>query len=225
MRVLFVLTSIGQLGETGLSTGVAAETLAVPYYALRAGGFEVVLASPAGGAVPLERRDDAASPDSPMAHRFKADPQARMELSDTLRLDQICSEDFDAGVFPGGHGALWDLAGNPLCAGFVAAMMGAGKPLALLSHGPAALCGARDGAGRPLVAGRRVTAFSNAEEATTGLAGTLPLLLETELKWLGALYACDPDGGPFMVHDSPLITGQNPAATSHVVAALLAALN
>ena len=224
MRVLFVLTSWGRFGETGLNTGFACETFTTPYYAVKDRGIEVVLASPAGGAAPVDPRSEEASALVPSVRRYRADPLARADISDTLRLEQICPEDFDAAFYPGGHGVLWDLANCTDSADLLLALLAADKPVALVSHAPIALRGVVDGAGRPIVAGRRVTAFSNAEEAATGLADVVPLAVEGELRRLGALYDFDPDFGAHVVRDGPLITGQNPASAAPLVEALLAAI-
>ncbi len=224
MRVLFVLTSWGRLGEKGLNTGFACETFTTPYYVTKDRGIEVVLASPAGGAAPVDPKSEVASALAPSVRRYRADPLARADVADTLRLEQVCPEDFDAAFYPGGHGVLWDLANCPDSASLLLAMLGAGKPVALVSHAPIALRGVVDGAGRPIISGRRVTAFSNAEESATGLAGVLPLSVENELRRLGALYDFDPTFGPHVVRDGALITGQNPASAGALVEVLLTAI-
>ena len=224
MRVLFVLTSCGRLGEKGLNTGFACETFTTPYYAVKDRGIEVVVASPAGGAAPVDPRSEEAAALVPSVRRYRADPLARADVADTLRLDQICTEDFDAAFYPGGHGVLWDLANCTDSAALLLAMLGADKPVALVSHAPIALRGVVDSAGRPIIAGRRVTAFSNAEELATGLAGVLPLAVESELRRLGALYDFDPAFGAHVVREGPLITGQNPASARPLVEALLGAI-
>lgn len=225
MRVVFVLTSIGRLELLNLSTGPVYEALAAPYYVFKDRNVEVVLASPAGGPAPVDRSADEAGELSPMGRRFNADRSAREDLSDTLRLDQVCPDDFDAAFYPGGHGALWDLATDRASKTLITALLACGRSLALLSHAPIVLGGLSDGAGKPIVAGRRMTAFSDAEEAAGPFAGRLPTSVETELKRLGARYSSDPGFSVHWVKDGGLITGQNALAAEAVAQALFDAIN
>src|SRR5215470_13708681 len=169
MHILVVLTSHDRRGDSGSMTGSALEEFCAAYYVFRDAGAEVTLASPAGGQPPIDPRSDGSDQPSETARRFKGDQAARTELADTLGLDQVAPEDFDAVFYVGGHGALWDLPEDPISQALIAAVDAAGKPLALVGHAPAALRRVVDAGGRPLVSGRRVTGTANSEEEAMGL--------------------------------------------------------
>jgi len=221
MHILMVLTSHDRRGDTGSRTGSALEEFCTAYYVFRDAGAEITLASPAGGQPPISPRGDGSRRPSETVRRFKGDPAARTELADTLSLEQVAPEDFDAVLYVGGHGALWDLPEDPVSQALIAAIHAAGRPLALIGHGPAALRWVVDAGGRPLVEGRRVTGATNSEEEAMGLSGTLPFLLQDELVRLGGLYSKRPDGVSHVVRDGALITGQNRASAVDAANAVL----
>ena len=209
MHILIVLTSHDRLGDSGPKTGSGLEEFCAAYYVFRDAGAEVTLASPVGGQPPIDPRSDGSDDQSETVRRFKGDQAARTELADTLALDQVAPEEFDAVFYVGGHGALWDLPEDRVSQALIAAVHAAGKPIALVGHGPAALRRAVDAGGRSLVEGRRVTGTANSEEEAMGLIDSLPLLLQDELVRLGGLYSKGPDGISHVVRDGALITGQN----------------
>jgi putative intracellular protease/amidase len=209
MHILIVLTSNDRLGDSGSKAGSGLEEFCAAYYVFRDAGAEVTLASPAGGQPPTDPRSDGSDSQSETVRRFKGDQAARTELADTLALDQVAPEDFDAVFYVGGHGALWDLPEDGISQALIAAVHAAGKPIALVGHGSAALRHVVDGGGRSLVEGRRVTASANSEEEAMGLIDSLPFLLQDELVRLGGLYSKGPDGTSHVVRDGALITGQN----------------
>jgi putative intracellular protease/amidase len=221
MHILIVLTSHDRLGDSGSKTGSGLEEFCAAYYIFKDAGADVTLASPAGGQPPVDPRSDASDDPSETVRRFKGDQAARTELADTLALDQVAPEDFDAVFYVGGHGALWDLPEDPASQALIAAVHAAGRPLALVGHGPAALRRVVDAGGRPLVEGRRVTGVANSEEMAIGPAAPLPFLLEDELVRLGGCYSKGPDGISHVVRDGALITGQNRASAADVAHAVL----
>jgi putative intracellular protease/amidase len=172
----------------------------------------------------MDPRSDPPGRQSEAVKRFKGDAAARTALADTLWLYQVVPQDFDAVFYVGGHGPMQDLADDPISRAIIAALHSAGRPVALVSHGPAALRGAVDADGRPLVQGRRVTATANSEEAAMGLEEFLPFLLQDELIRLGALYSKGPDWESHVVRDGVLITGQNARSAADAARALLDAL-
>ena len=210
MKILMVLTSHDQLGDTGRKTGFWLEELAAPYYAFRDAGAEVVLASPKGGQPPLDPASNKPSFQTDMTRRFEADAAAKAQLAATLRLDSVTQSDFDAVFYPGGHGPLWDLAEDETSVALIQAFLAAGKPVALVCHAPGVLRHATTPAGRPLVEGKKVTGFANTEEEAVGLTKVVPFLVEDELQAKGGLYSKGPDWAPYVVSDGLLITGQNP---------------
>ena len=221
MKVLMVLTSHDQLGDTGRKTGFWLEEFAAPYYVFKDAGADVVLASPAGGQPPLDPASDQADAQTEQTRRFAADPAAQQALASTVKLDTINTADFDTVFYPGGHGPLWDLAESPVSIALIEAFERAGKPIGFVCHAPGALRHVKAVNGEPLVKGRRVTGFSNAEEAAVGLTDVVPFLIENDFRALGGKYEKGADWQSFVLEDGLLVTGQNPASSSAVAKALL----
>ncbi len=224
MKVLMVLTSHSDLGNTGKKTGFWLEEFAAPYYIFKDAGADVVLASPAGGQPPLDPKSDSADFQTELTQRFKADPAAQRELANTLKLDSVRQDDFDTVFYPGGHGPLWDLAESQTSIALIDAFNRAGKPIGFVCHAPGVLRHVKAASGEPLVKGRQVTGFTNGEEADVELTDIVPFLVEDELIALGANYQKGPNWGSFIVEDGTLITGQNPGSSEAVAKALVAAL-
>lgn len=224
-RVLMILTSSARMGADGPATGLWAEEMAAPYYTLVDAGVEVSLASTAGGPVPVDPGSVRPRGENALVvERWLADRALQARLAATVPVGGLDVAGFDALLFPGGHGTVWDL---PLDAGVkraVEAAWQAGRLVAAVCHGVAALVAAQDPAGRPLVAGRRVNAFTDAEERAVGLDRVVPFLLEQRLRALGAHFESAAPWQPYAVRDGQLITGQNPQSSERVAAALLEAL-
>ena len=221
MKVLIVLTSHDRLGDTGRKTGFWLEELAAPYYAFKDAGAEIVLASPRGGQPPLDPASNEPASQTDDTRRFEADAEATAQLAATRRLDEVRQDGFDAVFYPGGHGPLWDLAEDKASIALIESFLAAGKPVALVCHAPGVLRHVRTPEGRPLVEGRKVTGFTNTEEAAVGLTKVVPFLVEDELKAKGGLYSKGPDWAPYVVDDGLLITGQNPASSAPAARRLL----
>ncbi|CAM2150080.1 type 1 glutamine amidotransferase domain-containing protein [Paraburkholderia tropica] len=224
MKVLIVLTSHEDLGNTGKKTGFWLEEFAAPYYALRDAGAQLTLASPKGGQPPLDPKSSDPSAQTDATRRFDTDAAAKAELANTKRLADIDASDFDAVFYPGGHGPLWDLAEDPVSIALIEKTLAAGKPVAAVCHAPGVLRHVKGADGKPLVAGKSVAGFSNSEEAAVGLTDVVPFLVEDMLKRNGGRYTKGPDWAPHVAVDGLLITGQNPASSEPVAEALLAAL-
>ena len=210
MKVLMVLTSHDQLGDTGDKTGFWLEEFASPYYVFKDANAEITLASPKGGQPPLDPKSDQPDFQTDATERFKNDAEAQAELANTLKLSDVSPEDFDAVFYPGGHGPLWDLAEDKNSIALIETMYASGKPVAAVCHAPAVLrnVSARDGS--PLVRGKNITGFSNTEEDAVQLTDVVPFLLEDELKKKGANYTKEDDWHPHAITEGNLITGQNP---------------
>ncbi|SEI21161.1 type 1 glutamine amidotransferase domain-containing protein [Pseudomonas asplenii] len=224
MKVLMVLTSHDQLGNTGAKTGFWLEEFAAPYYVFKDAGVEVVLASPAGGQPPLDPKSDLPDFQTEQTHRFKADPAAQQALANTVKLETVRAQDFDSVFYPGGHGPLWDLAESSHSISLIEAFERAGKPTGFVCHAPGVLRHVKAADGSPLIKGRRVTGFSNSEEAAVELTKVVPFLIEDEFHKLGGRYEKGPDWGAFVIEDGKLVTGQNPASSEGVAKALLGQL-
>ena len=221
MKVLIVLTSHDELGNTGRKTGFWLEELAAPYYEFKDAGAEIVLASPKGGQPPLDPKSNEPDSQTDDTRRFEADPVAQAQLAATVRLASVSQADFDTVFYPGGHGPLWDLAEDEDSIALIESFVEAGKPVALVCHAPGALRHVKTPAGEPLVAGKKVTGFSNSEEAAVGLTDIVPFLVEDELKAKGGIYSRTDDWGAHVVSDGLLITGQNPASSAPAAALLM----
>lgn len=224
MKVLLVLTSHGLLGDTGKKTGFWLEELAAPYYVFKDAGAEITLASPLGGQPPLDPKSDEPDAQTDDTRRFRADRAAVQALSATKELSSVRPDDFDAVFYPGGHGPLWDLAESEDSRALIESMLAAGKPVAAVCHAPGVLRHVKAPDGTPLVKGRRVTGFTNTEEAAVGLTKVVPFLVEDMLRSAGATYSKGADWQSYVVTDGLLITGQNPASSAAGAKALLQAL-
>lgn len=221
MNILMVLTSHDRLGDTGRKTGFWLEEFAAPYYAFKDAGAKITLVSPAGGQPPLDPGSDEESAQTDATRRFKNDPEAQQELAQTHRLADVDAADFDAVFYPGGHGPLWDLAEDRHSIGLIESFWHAGKPVGAVCHAPAVLRHVKGDDGQPLVRGRKVTGFSNAEEIAVGLIDVVPVKVEDELKRLGGHYARAAEWASHVEVDGRLVTGQNPASSVAAAQALI----
>ena len=224
MKILMVLTSHDQLGNTGMKTGFWLEEFAAPYYVFKDAGAEVLLASPKGGQPPLDPKSDEADSQTEATRRFKQDPTAQAALAHTAKLAEVSSDGVDAVFYPGGHGPLWDLAEDNNSIKLIGAMASAGKTVAAVCHAPGVLRHAKAADGSPLVKGKRVTGFTNTEEAAVKLTTVVPFLVEDMLVENGGTYSKGADWQPYVVTDGKLITGQNPASSADAARAVLAQL-
>lgn len=220
MKVLMVLTSHDQLGDTGKPTGFWLEEFAAPYYVFKDAGAEVTLASPKGGQPPVDPKSDEPANQTEATTRFKSDPDAQAALANTVKLAEVRADDYDTVFYPGGHGPMWDLANDTASITLIESFYNAGKPVAAVCHAPAALLKANY-QGQPIVKGKRVTGFTNSEEEAVQLTKVVPFLLEDELKRLGGGYEKAGDWADFTVVDGQLITGQNPASSASAARALV----
>jgi putative intracellular protease/amidase len=221
MKVLMVLTSHSELGNTGHKTGFWVEEFAAPYYVFKDAGTDITLASPKGGQPPIDPKSEAPENQTEATRRFKEDKELQEQLAHTRKLADVKAEDFDAVFFPGGHGPLWDLSTDPQSIGLIEAFWGAQKPVAAVCHAPSVLLNAKDANGEPLVKGRQVTGFTNTEEEAVQLTNVVPFLLEDELKAKGGRYSKKEDWASYVLTDGLLITGQNPASSEEAAHRLL----
>ena len=221
MKILVVLTSHDQLGDTGRKTGFWLEEFAAPYFVFRDAGVQLTLASPKGGQPPIDPKSDLPENQTDAMTRFKNDQAAQRALSQTVKLADMKSEDFDTIFYVGGHGPMWDLVDNPDSIALIESFYNSGKPVAAVCHSPAVFHRVTYN-GQPLVKGKRVTGFTNGEEEAVQLTHVVPFLVEDELKRVGGLYEKAPDWQSFAVRDGRLITGQNPASSTAAAQALLA---
>ena len=220
MKIVMVLTSHDQLGNTGRKTGFWLEEFASPYFVFRDAGVELTLASPKGGQPPVDPKSDLPENQTAAMARFKKDEKAQKELSQTVKLADVKAEDFDTVFYVGGHGPMWDLAESPVSIALLESFYNSGKPIALVCHSPGVLHHVTY-KGEPLVKGKRVTGFTNGEEEAVQLTKVVPFLVEDELNRLGAIFEKVPNWQPHSIVDGRLITGQNPASSTGAAQALL----
>lgn len=224
MKILMVITSHDQLGNTGRQTGFWLEELAAPYYVFKDSGAQVTLASPKGGRPPLDPKSNEPEFRTELTLRFDNDEEAEAQLDNTVRLDSVKQEDFDTIFYPGGHGPMWDLAEDKNSIKLIESFLAVGKPIAIVCHSTGALRHVKTADGRLLVHGREVTGFTNGEEEEVGLTKIVPFLVEDEMLKLGAIFSKKANWAPHVVSDGQLVTGQNPHSSGPAANTLLAKL-
>ena len=221
MKILMVLTSHDQLGDTGKKTGFWLEEFAAPYYVFKDAGADITLASPKGGQPPIDPSSDTDGAQTDATRRFKADAEAQKQLATTLKLSKASEAGFDAIFYPGGHGPLWDLAEDKDSKRLIEAFAAADIPIGAVCHAPAVFRHTLGKDGKPLVFGRRVTGFTNTEEEAVGLTKIVPFLVEDMLMANGGTYEKGADWSSFVLSDGTLVTGQNPASSVGAAEAIL----
>ncbi|ALQ07527.1 dimethylallyltransferase [Pseudoalteromonas sp. Bsw20308] len=223
-KILMVLTSHAELGNTGEKTGFWVEEFAAPYYAFVDAGVEVTLASPAGGQPPIDPTSTLADFQTDATKRYDADSAAQTLMANTKVLSEVNSSDFDAVFYPGGHGPLWDLVDNTDSISLIESFVKEQKPVAAVCHASAAFLNVKGADGNALVAGKKVTGFTNSEEAAVQLTDIVPFLVEDELIKKGGDYQKTDDWGVLALVDGLVITGQNPASSELAAKKLLTKL-
>ncbi|WP_166966602.1 type 1 glutamine amidotransferase domain-containing protein [Yeosuana marina] len=224
MKILFVLTSHDSLGDTGKKTGFWVEEFANPYYTLLDKGVSITIATPKGGAAPIDPTSDTPDASTEATERFNKDTEAKEKIANTKVLADMNPDDFDAVFYPGGHGPLWDLANDETSIALIEKFNSQKKPIAFVCHAPVALMNVKNTDGSRLVKGKKVTGFSNLEEAAVGLTEIVPVLVEDMLIENGAFYSNADKWAPYAIEDGNLITGQNPASSQLVAEKLLESL-
>jgi putative intracellular protease/amidase len=224
--ILMIVTSHAELGATGKPTGIWAEELTTPYYALLDAGYEVTLASPRGGKPPFAEGSvkEPIDANEGSVKRFLSDPVAATKFNATHETADLKASDFSAVFLPGGHGTMWDTATDAATARLVSDTFVANKPIAAVCHGPAGLVQARRADGKSILFGKRVNAFTNEEETAVGLMDVVPFHLETRMRELGGVFEHGPMWQAYAVRDGQLITGQNPASSAMVAQLVVDAL-
>jgi putative intracellular protease/amidase len=219
-RALIVLTSHAELGDTGRSTGFYLPEAAHPWRVLTDAGVRVDLVSVRGGQPPVDGVDLS----DPVQQAFLDDPEMARKLADTPKPGEIDPADYDVVLYAGGHGTMWDFPGNDELVALARRVYEDGGVVAAVCHGPAGLVDLTLSDGSHLVAGKRVAAFTDSEEAAAGLTDVVPFLLASTLVERGAQHVPAPDFQAQVVTDGRLVTGQNPASATGVAEAVVAVL-
>ena len=212
-NILMVTTSADAL-VNGRKTGVWLEEIAVPYLTLAKAGLAITVASPKGGAVPI----DPHSLDDASVAKW---PNIMELLKNSAPLKGIQAHGFDAIFLPGGHGTMMDFATDAELKRLLLDFAKTDKVIAAVCHGPAGLVGAKKPDGTPLVAGKTITAFTDEEEIAVQLEKVVPFMLEATLRSEGANFVGGPLWSPHVEVDGNLITGQNPASSEAIANAVL----
>ncbi|NID16721.1 type 1 glutamine amidotransferase domain-containing protein [Luteibacter yeojuensis] len=224
MKILMVITSHDQLGNTGKKTGFWLEEFAAPYYVFQEAGVDLVLSSPKGGLPPFDPKSDDPEFQTELTARYKKDKVAQDRLSKTVKLSEVSHEGFDAVFYPGGHGPMWDLAEDPVSIKLIESFYAAGKHIAFVCHAPGVLRHVKGPDGEWLVKGKKVTGFTNTEEDAVQLTNVVPFLVEDALKKNGGVFSKTDDWKIYVLVDGLLVTGQNPASSGPGATVLLAML-
>lgn len=213
LKIAIVATSHAVMGDGGEPTGVWLEELTTPYYTFRDAGLDVDVYSIAGGAIPIDPRSlKPKGENEASVERYLIDEQAKRAFEATRPVGELQLPSYSTVFLPGGHGTMWDYPTSATLAKIVGTALDEGRIVAAVCHGPAGLVSAKTAAGKPVVEGRKIAAFKDTEEEAAGLTGSVPFLLETRLRDLGADYQSGPDFQAFALRDGNLITGQNPAS-------------
>lgn len=224
-KILMVLTSHDELGNTGQKTGFWVEEFAAPYYAFIDAGVEVTLATPKGGQAPIDPTSTLVDFQTAATTRFDSDAAAQARIASTVQLSFLNESGFDGVFYPGGHGPLWDLTDNMDSISLIENFIKAGKAVATVCHASAALLNVKQASGDFVIKGKAVTGFTNSEEEAVQLTEVVPFLLEDELIKRGGEYQKAQDWHAFVVQDGLIITGQNPASSALVAEKLLTHLS
>jgi len=212
-KILFVVTSHDQLGNTGKQTGWYLPEVAHPYHVLSK-KYHIDFVSPKGGVSPLDEGSKAAFSGDEVCKEFLADSHAQQLVNNTKRIDEVDVDSYAAILFPGGHGPMFDLAENESIGKATARVYEKGGVVAAVCHGPVALVNVKLSDGSYLVNGKNVTSFTNAEEDAVQLSNAMPFPLESKLKERGAVFSNADNWQKHVVVDGRLVTGQNPASST-----------
>ncbi|AXV65820.1 type 1 glutamine amidotransferase domain-containing protein [Pseudoalteromonas lipolytica] len=223
-KILMVLTSHDELGDTGHKTGFWVEEFAAPYYAFIDAGVDVTLASVKGGQPPVDPNSAAPDAATEATKRFEEDSAAKTLMANSKPLSEMNADEFDAVFYPGGHGPLWDLVDNQDSIRLIEQFLNSNKPVGAVCHASAVLLNVKNAEGKSVVFDKKVTGFSNSEEEAVQLTNVVPLLVEDELIKQGGQYQKTDDWGVLAIEDGLLITGQNPASSELAAKKLLTKL-
>lgn len=221
-NILIISTSHAVMGNTGEATGLYLEELSTPYYTFVGAGYGVDIASIKGGKVPLTPSSDRGEDQNPESvNRFLRDKVAIEKLMNSIPVDSVDANKYEAIYFPGGHGTMWDFPNNPKLAKIISTALENDKIVAAICHGPAALVGVNNKDGEPIIKGKKVCCFTNDEEEAAKLTEAMPFLLQSKLEELGGIFQKADKFKSCAVADGNLITGQNPASIDELAKLIL----
>ncbi|MCT1616662.1 type 1 glutamine amidotransferase domain-containing protein [Kocuria indica] len=211
-KILLVLTSQDTLGDTGEATGYNVAEASHPWKVFRDAGYFVDFASIAGGRPPR----DEVQEDDPVQVEFTQDETVKASLYNTPRVSVVDPSQYDAVYLVGGHGTMWDFTGDADLQKLIASVYDSGGVVGAVCHGPSGLVDVELGTGVALLSGRKVAAFTNAEEEAVGKQDVVPYLLQDKLEEQGATVKVADDWEENVQVDERLVTGQNPQSAAGV---------
>ncbi len=213
MKILFVVTSHSELGDTGKKTGYWLSEVTHPWSILDF-AYEIDVVSPKGGKPPV----DPASLDlsDQINKKYWEDPAWQKKMEHTMTPAGVNPEEYRAIFYAGGHGAMWDFPNNRELAKIAQAIHDNGGFVSAVCHGPAGLLDISLDNGKLLIEGMRLDSFTNKEEELNGTAQVVPFLLQTALVDKGANFDAAPPWSDHVVVDRRLVTGQNPMSALSV---------
>lgn len=213
-KALIVVTNHNQKGSTGKPTGWYLSEVTHVYYPLVEAGFQIDFASPEGGLAPLDPGSrDLTDPEN---KKFVEDRGLMVRMSSTLALQKVEPRQYQVIHFAGGHGTMWDFHTSHALNRVAVEIYENGGILSAVCHGPAALVNLKLNNGKYLVQGKKVSAFTNAEEREVGLEKVVPFLLQSKLEERGAVFEAGQNWQDQTSTSERLVTGQNPQSAKSV---------
>lgn len=216
-RILFVVTSHSELGNTGKTTGAYIGEVTHPYKVFSDAGYEIDFVSPKGGPTPLDGMDAL----DQVSKKYLADKHFMRKLNSAKKPSEVNARDYAAIFYAGGHGTMFDFPENKELQSMASAIYESGGVVSAVCHGPASLVNLKLKDGSYLISGKNVAGFTNEEEEAVGLTKAMPFLLEDKLKERGAQFSKAPNFQKHVVVSERLVTGQNPASAEGVAKAIL----
>ncbi len=221
-KVLIVLTSHTELGNSGKKTGFWLPELTHPYYELINAGYTVDVASIEGGMAPLDSK--AFEEEDEFHQVFLNDPILMAKVMRSIPLANINPNHYQAVLYSGGSGPMWDFPDNKDINRISTSIYENNGIVSAVCHGNAALINTVLSDGSLLIANKRIAAFTNEEEISLGTAEIVPFLLQDKLVEQGAIHVNGKAWQENVVVEGRLITGQNPASAKKVAQEIIAQL-
>ena len=218
-RILFVVTSHSQLGNSGKTTGYYLSEVSHPWKVLIEAGYEIDIMSPQGGKAPYD--ESGFDMTDSINKEFWENEKYQGKIENTLKPSEVDPKDYRAIYYAGGHGTMWDFPNNKEIASIASEIYENNGCIAAVCHGPAALLNIKMSDGKFLIAGKRINSFTNAEEESINLQSEVPFALETALIEKGAIFEKSDLWQAHVVSDKRVITGQNPASAKSVGEAIV----
>ena len=210
--------------------GYWAEECIEPLTTLEDAGVEVTVVTPSGSAPVVDERSlDPDDVGEEAADRFRDVHESHPVLRDPEPIATVEAADYDAVVFPGGHGTVWDVTQDRHARQLLLDTVAGDEGVALVvCHAVGILAFTREADGSHLVEGRSVTGFPNAWEE--GIVDEydrlpdgrkLPYWVEDEVRLAGGEWDAELDADTSVTVDGDLLTARGPPSSAAAAATLL----